>query len=298
MGRIYHRRQLFLMLKFSEGVGNMKKFIYGMLSVAMASMLMLGCGGDGGKKTAAPAAPSDKKVVVKVGATPVPHAELLNFVKPQLAKEGVDLQVIEFTDYVKPNLSLSDKELDANFFQHIPFLEKTCQERNLKLVVLDKIHIEPMGCYSKKYKDIKSLPNGAKVAIPNDPTNGGRSLMLLEAAGLLKLKDGKGITATPNDLAANPKNLKIIEVESATLPRALDDTDLAVINSNFAMEAKLNPVKDSLFIEKDSPYANVIAVRTGDEKRPELVKLAKALKTPEVKKFIQDKYKGAVVPAF
>ncbi len=277
----------------------MKKFIFGILSVAMASLLMLGCGGDGGKK-AATDAPKDasKKIVLKVGATPVPHAELLNFVKPQLAKEGVDLQVIEFTDYVKPNLSLSDKELDANFFQHVPFLEKTCQERNLKLTVLDKIHIEPMGCYSKKVKDIKSLPNGAKVAIPNDPTNGGRSLMLLEAAGLLKLKEGKGITATPNDLAANPKNLKIIEVESATLPRALDDTDLAVINSNFAMEAKLNPVKDSLFIEKDSPYANVIAVRTGDEKRPELLKLAKALKTPEVKKFIEDKYKGAVVPAF
>ena len=275
----------------------MKKFIYGVLSVAMASLLMLGCGGDS-KKAAAPAANAAKKVVVKVGATPVPHAELLNFVKPQLAKEGVDLQVIEFTDYVKPNLSLADKELDANFFQHVPFLEKTCQERNLKLTVLDKVHIEPMGCYSKKFKDIKSLPQGAKVAIPNDPTNGGRSLMLLEAAGLLKLKEGKGITATPTDLAANPKNLKIIEVESATLPRALDDTDLAVINSNFAMEAKLNPVKDSLFIEKDSPYANVIAVRTGDEKRPELVKLAKALKTPEVKKFIEDKYKGAVVPAF
>ena len=171
-------------------------------------------------------------------------------------------------------------------------------KKELTKEMLDKVHIEPMGCYSKKIKDIKSLPNGAKVAIPNDPTNGGRSLMLLEAAGLLKLKEGKGITATPNDLAANPKNLKIIEVESATLPRALDDTDLAVINSNFAMEAKLNPVKDSLFIEKDSPYANVIAVRTGDEKRPELVKLAKALRTPEVKKFIEDKYKGAVVPAF
>ena len=275
----------------------MKKFIYGVLSVAMASLLMLGCGGDS-KKAAAPAANAVKKVVVKVGATPVPHAELLNFVKPQLAKEGVDLQVIEFTDYVKPNLSLADKELDANFFQHVPFLEKTCQERNLKLTVLDKVHIEPMGCYSKKFKDIKSLPQGAKVAIPNDPTNGGRSLMLLEAAGLLKLKEGKGIPATPHELAATPKNLKLIEVESATLPRALDDTDLAVINSNFAMEAKLNPVKDSLFIEKDSPYANVIAVRTGDEKRPELVKLAKALKTPEVKKFIEDKYKGAVVPAF
>ena len=275
----------------------MKKFVYGLLSVAMASLLMLGCGG-GTEKKAAPAANAGKKVVIKVGATPVPHAELLNFVKPQLEKEGVELQVIEFTDYVKPNLSLSDKELDANFFQHVPFLEKTCQERNLKLTVLDKVHIEPMGCYSKKFKDIKSLPEGAKVAIPNDPTNGGRSLMLLEAAGLLKLKDGKGITATPNDLASNPKKLKIIEVESATLPRALDDTDLAVINSNFAMEAKLNPVKDSLFIEKDSPYANVIAVRTGDEKRPELIKLAKALKTPEVKKFITDKYKGAVVPAF
>ena len=276
----------------------MKRFVYGLLSVAMASLLMVGCGGGAEKKAAAPAANTGKKVVIKVGATPVPHAELLNFVKPQLEKEGVELQVIEFTDYVKPNLSLSDKELDANFFQHVPFLEKTCQERNLKLTVLDKVHIEPMGCYSKKFKDIKSLPAGAKVAIPNDPTNGGRSLMLLEAAGLLKLKEGKGITATPNDLAANPKNLKIIEVESATLPRALDDTDLAVINSNFAMEAKLNPVKDSLFIEKDSPYANVIAVRTGDEKRPELVKLAKALKTPEVKKFIEDKYKGAVVPAF
>ena len=167
----------------------MKKLIYGILTVAMASLLMLGCGGDGGKKKAVDA-PKDggKKVVIKVGATPVPHAELLNFVKPQLAKEGIDLQVMEFTDYVKPNLSLADKELDANFFQHVPFLEKTCQERNLKLVVLDKIHIEPMGCYSKKFKDLKALPEGARVAIPNDPTNGGRSLMLLEAAGLLKLK--------------------------------------------------------------------------------------------------------------
>ncbi len=275
----------------------MKKLILGILVLALVALAVGGCGGKEEKKAAAPA--GDKgKVVVKVGATPVPHAELLNFVKPALAKEGVDLQVIEFTDYVKPNLSLSDKELDANFFQHIPYLEKFAKDRNLKLVVLDKIHIEPMGIYSRKIKDLKELPEGAKVGIPNDPTNGGRSLMLLEKAGLLKLKEGAGISATPKDIVGNPKKLQIIEVEAAALPRALDDTHISVINSNFAMEAKLNPVKDSLFIEKDSPYANIIAVRAGDEKRPELQKLAKALKTPEVKKFIEEKYKGAVIPAF
>lgn len=275
----------------------MKKLIYGILTLVLAGLFIAGCGGSGEKKEAAPAGEA-KKVVLKVGATPVPHAELLNFVKPQLDKEGVDLQVVEFTDYVKPNLSLSDKELDANFFQHIPYLEKFAKERNLKLTVLDKIHIEPMGIYSRKIKDLKELPEGAKVGIPNDPTNGGRSLVLLEKAGLLKLKEGAGISATPKDVVENPKKLQIIEVEAAALPRALDDTVISVINSNFAMEAKLNPVKDSLFIEKDSPYVNIIAVREGDEKRPELQKLVKALKTPEVKKFIEDKYKGAVVPAF
>lgn len=275
----------------------MKKLILGILALALAALAVAGCGGKEEKKAEAPA--GDKgKVVLKVGATPVPHAELLNFVKPALAKEGVDLQVIEFTDYVKPNLSLSDKELDANFFQHIPYLEKFAKDRNLKLVVLDKIHIEPMGIYSRRIKDLKELPEGAKVGIPNDPTNGGRSLVLLEKAGLLKLKEGAGISATPKDVVENPKKLQIIEVEAAALPRALDDTHISVINSNFAMEAKLNPVKDSLFIEKDSPYANIIAVRAGDEKRLELQKLIKALKTPEVKKFIEEKYKGAVVPAF
>lgn len=270
----------------------MKKLIYALLAFALVALAVAGCGGD--KK----AANSDGKAVVKIGASPVPHAEILNFIKPKLAKEGVDLQIIEFTDYVKPNLSLNDKELDANYFQHIPYLEKFAKDRNLNLVVLDKIHIEPMGIYSKKIKDIKNVPDGAKVAIPNDPTNGGRSLMLLEKAGLLKLKDGVGIGATAKDVVSNPKNLKIVEVEAALLPRSLDDTDLAVINSNFAMEAKLNPVKDSLFTEKDSPYANIIAIRAGDEKRPELQKLIKALKSDDVKKFIIEKYDGAVVPAF
>ncbi|MCH4157230.1 MAG: MetQ/NlpA family ABC transporter substrate-binding protein [Acidaminococcaceae bacterium] len=274
----------------------MKKIIALLATLCLATLLIAGCGGS--DKKAAPAG-ADKKVTLKVGATPVPHAEILNLIKPTLAKEGVDLQVIEFTDYVKPNLSLNDKELDANFFQHIPYLEKFCKDRNLQLVSLVKVHIEPMGIYSKTIKDIKQVPDGAKISIPNDPTNGGRALALLEKAGLLKMKEGVGVNGTVANITSNPKKLQIIEVEAALLPRSLGDVNLSVINSNFAMEAKLNPVKDSLFSEgKESPYANIVAVRKGDENRPELQKLAKALTSPEVKKFIEEKYKGAVVPAF
>lgn len=273
----------------------MKKTVW-----ALAGLLALGAlvaGRSGEKKEAAQS--SDKKVVLKVGATPVPHAEILNEIKPLLAKDGIDLQIIEFTDYVKPNLSLNDKEIDANFFQHEPYLKKFAADRKLDLVNLVAVHIEPMGVYSKKLKDIKSVPDGAKVAIPNDPTNGGRALNILAKAGLIKLKDGVGISATVGDIVENPKNLKITEAEAAMLPRTLDDVDLAVINSNFAMEAKLNPTKDALFIEpKDSPYANIVAVRKGDENRKEIQALKKALTSPEVKKFIEEKYKGAVIPAF
>ena len=273
----------------------MKKLFLALLAVFSIALVVAGCGGDSN-----PAANSgDKKVVLKVGATPVPHAEILNLIKPQLAKEGVDLQIIEFSDYVKPNLSLADKELDANFFQHTPYLEKFASERNLPLVAYTKVHIEPMGVYSKKLKDLNNVPSGAKVAIPNDPTNGGRALALLQSAKLLKLRDGVGISGTPGDIVDNPKNLQIVEIEAALLPRSMDDVDLSVINSNFAMEAQLNPVKDSLFTEpKDSPYANILAIRKGDDERPELQKLDKALTSPEVKKFIEEKYKGAVVPAF
>ena len=270
----------------------MKKILLVLCSVLVLALLIAGCGGSETKS-------EDGKTVLKVGATPVPHAELLNFVKPQLAKEGVDLQIIEFSDYVKPNLSLNDKEIDANFFQHIPYLEEFVKERNMPLVTLTKVHIEPMGIYSTKYKSLDELPQGAKIAIPNDPTNGGRALMLLQSANLLKLKDGVTITATPGDIVDNPKNIEIVEIEAALLPRSMNDVDYSVINSNFAMEAKLNPVKDSLFTEpKESPYANVVAIRKGDENRPELQKLAKALTSPEVKKFIEETYKGAVVPAF
>jgi len=275
----------------------MKKVLLLITALCLAMLTVAGCGGDE-KKASAPKS-EGQKVVLKVGATPVPHAELLNQVKPALAKEGVELQVIEFTDYVKPNLSLSDKEIDANFFQHTPYLEKFVADRKLDLLAIANIHIEPMGVYSKTVKDIKNVPAGSKVGIPNDPTNGGRSLMLLEKAGLLKLKEGVGIKATVQDIIENPRNLTIVETEAAMLPRSLEDVAIAVINSNFAMEAKLNPVKDAIFIEpKDSPYANIIAVRKGDEKRPEILKLVKALQSPEVKKFIEEQYKGAVVPAF
>lgn len=273
----------------------MKKTVWALAGLLALGALVAGCSGE--KKEAAQS--SDKKVVLKVGATPVPHVEILNEIKPLLAKDGIDLQIIEFTDYVKPNLSLNDKEIDANFFQHEPYLKKFAADRKLDLVNLVAVHIEPMGVYSKKLKDIKSVPDGAKVAIPNDPTNGGRALNILAKAGLIKLKDGVGISATVGDIVENPKNLKITEAEAAMLPRTLDDVDLAVINSNFAMEAKLNPTKDALFIEpKDSPYANIVAVRKGDENRKEIQALKKALTSPEVKKFIEEKYKGAVIPAF
>lgn len=277
----------------------MKK-LFLLLSAIVFTLALSGCG-DSGK----PAAPSGSgaasaKTPLKVGATPVPHAEILEIIKPLLAKENIELTIVEFSDYVQPNLALNDKELDANFFQHAPYLDNFVSEhKELKLKNAGGIHIEPMGIYSKKIKDLAALPDGASVAIPNDPTNGGRSLLLLEKAGLLKLKDGVGVKATVGDITANPKNLKFQEVEAAQVPRTLDDVDAAVINTNFAMQVNLVPTKDALFMEdKTSPYVNIVAVRTGDEKRPEIEALMKALKSKEVKDFIDSKYKGAIVPAF
>lgn len=272
----------------------MKKLLVVLMALVSLAVVAAGCGGSDKKSDSA-----DKKVTLKVGATAVPHAEILNQIKDSLEKEGVDLQIIEFSDYVKPNLALNDKELDANFFQHEPYLDTFVSERKMNLISAGKVHIEPMGIYSKKIKSLNDIPNGAKIAIPNDPSNGGRALALLENAKLLKLKDGVGVKATVGDIVGNDKKLQIVEIEAALLPRSMDDTDLSVINSNFAMEAKLNPVKDSLFTEpKESPYANIVAVRKGDEQRPEIQKLMKALTSPEVKKFIEEKYKGAVVAAF
>lgn len=239
--------------------------------------------------------------VLKVAATAVPHAEILQFVKPQLQAQGVDLQVREFSDYIQPNAAVEDKQLDANFFQHQPYLDSYNKDRKSSLVLVPngKIHVEPFGAYSHKIKDIKALKDGAVVAIPNDPSNAGRALLLLQKQGLIELKDPKNITATPIDIVKNPKKLKFRELEAALLPRALADVDLALINTNYAIEAKLNPTKDALFIEgADSPYTNIITARADRANDPLIQKLVKALRTPEVKKFILEKYKGAVVPAF
>lgn len=279
----------------------MKK-LFLLLTAFLMTLALAGCG-DSGKPaassdSAAPAAGA--KTTLKVGATPVPHAEILEIVKPLLAKQNIDLQIVEFSDYVQPNLALNDKELDANFFQHEPYLDNFISEhKELKLKNAGGVHIEPMGIYSKKIKELTALPDGASIAIPNDPTNGGRSLLLLEKAGLLKLREGTGVKATVQDIADNPKNLKFQEVEAAQVPRTLDDVDAAVINTNFAMQVNLVPTKDALFMEdKTSPYVNIVAVREGDEKRPEIEALMKALTSKEVKDFIDSKYKGAIVPAF
>lgn len=279
----------------------MKK-LFLLLTAFLMTLALAGCG-DSGKPaassdSAAPAAGA--KTTLKVGATPVPHAEILEIVKPLLAKQNIDLQIVEFSDYVQPNLALNDKELDANFFQHEPYLDNFISEhKELKLKNAGGVHIEPMGIYSKKIKELTALPNGASIAIPNDPTNGGRSLLLLEKAGLLKLREGAGVKATVQDIDDNPKNLKFQEVEAAQVPRTLDDVDAAVINTNFAMQVNLVPTKDALFMEdKTSPYVNIVAVREGDEKRPEIEALMKALTSKEVKDFIDSKYKGAIVPAF
>ena len=273
--------------------------INALASVLVACGLTLTLAGCGEKTEPAQPAAAGKDASVTVGASPVPHADILKFITPQLAKEGVTLKVMEFTDYIKPNLSLADKEIDANFFQHKPYLDEFCADRGLKLSSLKAVHIEPMGVYSRKVKGIADVAEGAQVAIPNDPTNGGRALKVLETAGLIKLKPEAGILATVGDVAENPKKVKFIEIESAQLPRALDDVDLAVINSNYALGANLNPLKDAIATEaKDSPYANVVAVRTGEENRAEFQKLKAALSSPELKKFLEEHYKGAVVPAF
>lgn len=268
-------------------------------SICAAALLMTGCGGgDAPAKTEDK--PATKEVTLKIGATPVPHAEILEEIKSDLKEKGITLEIVEFNDYVQPNIALNDKELDANFFQHEPYLNDFIKEhKDVKLKNAGGVHIEPMGIYSKKIKALNELADGATVSIPNDPTNGGRALLLLQKANLLKLKDGVNEMATVQDIAENPKNLKVQEVEAAQLPRTLEDVDISIINTNFAMNADLNPMNDALFIEdKTSPYVNIVAVRDGDENREEIKTLLNTIKTDKVKKFIEEKYKGAIVPAF
>lgn len=278
----------------------MKKVFALIAALAFSALALAGCGSQQSASSGASSAASSGAKTLKVGATAVPHAEILEAAKPLLEKEGITLEIVEFNDYVQPNLALNDKELDANFFQHEPYLKNFMDEhKEVKLKNAAGIHIEPMGVYSKKIKKLDELKDGATIAIPNDPTNGGRSLLLLEKAGIIKLKEGVGEKATVGDIAENKKNIKFQEVEAAQVPRTLDDVDAAVINSNFAMQVNLDPTKDAMFIEDStSPYVNIIAVRDGDENRPEIQALIKVLHSDEIKQFITEKYKGAVVPAF
>ncbi|HID0815659.1 MetQ/NlpA family ABC transporter substrate-binding protein [Clostridium botulinum] len=270
----------------------MKKKI---LSIAIATTLILGLvalTGCGSSKEEA----KEKKTIV-VGATPEPHAEILKKVKPILEKKGYTLEIKEFTDYVTPNTALQDGEIDANFYQHIPYLEEFNKEKKTDLSYTVKVHLEPMGVYSKTIKDLKELKNGATISIPSDPTNGSRALKLLEKEGIIKLKEGELVSKM--DITKNPKNIKIEELDAAQLPRTLGDVDAAVINTNYAVPANLNPLKDALAIEsKDSPYANVIVVKTENKNTEYIKALDEAINSEEIKKYIEEQYKGAILPAF
>lgn len=262
--------------------------------------VLAGCGSNGSGDSASSGSADDK--VIKVGASPAPHAEILEQIKAQLADEGYTLEIQEFSDYVTPNTALSDGELDANYFQHITYLEDFNAERGTDLASAGGIHFEPLCVYPGKSASFDALADGAKIAVPNDATNEARALLLLQDEGLVKLKDGAGLTATKNDIAENPKNIEIIEAEAAALPRTLDDVDLAVINGNYAIGAGLDPSTAIASEETDSEaaekYVNVVAVRSGEEGSEKIQALVKALQSDTVKQYIDATYNGAVVATF
>jgi D-methionine transport system substrate-binding protein len=265
---------------------SMKKTL--LLPLLVASLALAACG--------KPA--TDSRTLV-VAATAVPHAEILAVVKPILQKEGLELDVKVFNDYVQPNDQLVQKQVDVNYFQTEPYLDAYNRDRKTDLTKVIGVHIEPFGAYSRRFKSLADLPVGADVVIPNDPSNNSRALILLHKAGVITLKDPTNALATQRDIIANPKQLKFRELDSAMLPRVLDQVDLALINTNYALDAGLNPTQDALAIEsKDSPYVNFLVARPDNKDDPRVQQLAKALTSPEVKAFIAEKYKGAVLPAF
>ena len=240
--------------------------------------------------------------VIKIGASPTPHAEILRAAEPLLKAKGYEMQIVEYADYVQPNVALNSGELDANYFQHKPYMDDFNKQKGTKLVAMAFIHYEPFGIYAGKTSDLSAIPDGGSIAIPNDGTNEARALLLLEAQGLIKLKEGITFTATVLDIAENPKNLSIKEIEAAQLARSLQDVDAAVINGNYAIQAGLK-VKDALAIEdKDSiaadTYANVLVVKEGHENDEATKALLAALQSDTAKKFMEEKYEGAVIAAF
>ncbi|HWS34835.1 MAG TPA: MetQ/NlpA family ABC transporter substrate-binding protein [Actinoplanes sp.] len=273
-----------------------RRSLAAVLAAATLTLGLAACGSSGDD-----AAESTSTDTLKVGVSPVPHGEILKYVADNLAAaEGLKIEIVEFNDYIQPNVALSEKQLDANYFQHIPYLEEEVTAKGYKFTALKPVHIEPLGVYSKTVKALADVPNGGVVAIPNDPSNSGRSLNLLAKNGLITLKDGVGVKATEKDITANPKNLQFKALEAAQLPRSLEDTAISVINGNYAIETGLKPATDSLALETgdDNPYANLVVVRAGDEANEKIVKLEKLLHSAEVKKFIEDKYQGSVLAAF
>ncbi len=274
-----------------------KKVVSVLVALGLVTVMAAGCSSSGGGS----ASGSDDKTIV-VGASPTPHAEILKAAENVLKEKGYTLEIKEFTDYVQPNMTLENKELDANYFQHKPYLDDFNQKNNTKLVSAGAIHYEPLGLYAGKTKALADLKDGATIAVPNDTTNEARALLLLETNGLIKLNPDAGLAATPKDITENPKNLNIQELEAAQLGRSLQDVDMAVINGNYALQADLK-VSDALAKEeKDSvaaqTYANVVAVREGDENSDKTKALMEALKSDDVKKFIEDTYQGSVVSIF
>jgi len=236
---------------------------------------------------------------IKIGVTAGPHAQILEAVKKVAERDGLKIQVIEFSDYVQPNAALAAGDLDANSYQHLPYLQQQIKDRGYKFASIAQTVTFPLGIYSKKLKSLAALKEGARVGIPNDPTNGGRALLLLQAKGLLKIKAEAGLKATPLDISDNPKKLKIVELDAAQLPRSLDDLDVAAINGNYAETAGLNPTRDSIALEAPTgPYANIIAVREQDKDKPWVAKLVKAYHSDEVKQFIKVTFKDTVTTAW
>ncbi|AYC42632.1 Membrane lipoprotein TpN32 [Streptomyces griseorubiginosus] len=276
-------------------VRNTVKFTTAALAAGALTLGLSACGSsDSGSA-------SDTSGPLVVAASPTPHAEILNYVKENLAKKaGLDLEVKEFTDYVTPNTATEDGSVDANYFQNQPYLDDFNKKRGTHIAPVVTVHLEPLGLYSHKVKSADALKSGATIAVPNDSVNEARALKLLAANNLITLKDGVGNEATPADITKNPKNLKFKELEAAQTPRSLDDVDAAVVNGNYAIEADLKPATDALVLEsaKDNPYGNFLAVKEGNEDDPRVKKLAKLLTSPEVKKFIQDKYAGSVIASF
>ena len=271
----------------------MKKISIILLVLVLSLSLFTGCAKDTDVES------SEDLTVIKIGATPDPHFKILELIKDDLKEDGIDLDIKEFTDYITPNEALEQKDLDANFFQHEPYLKDMVEEKDYDLVSIGNVHVEPMALYSETLKSLDELEDGAEIAIPSDNVNGARALILLEANGLIEVDKEAGLNATERDIIKNPKNLKFTALQAEIIPQALQDVDAAVINGNYALDAGLNPVKDGIIIEgEDSPYANIIAVR-GDEAGEEKFKtLLKHLQSDKVRKFIEENYDGGVVPAF